>query len=240
MKKYWSGLFVASALAATAALGAQGPNPANTPPPDSAAPPGVQRAPAPPSAQARTPTTVTVTGCVQNAPAATASRAPGANPGQANRDQAAPSPAGQRFILSNGRMASTGDASRTAVGTTGTGMTTYQLEGQTADVSPHLNHRVEITGTLQSSSASTTGSANAAAGATAAGPTLRVTSVRMLSMTCDDSTTPGTTGTRPGATGSSPSPGGVRSPSEGSPSVPAEPRPETAEPQRETPEQPRP
>lgn len=224
MKKYWSGLFVAGALAATAALGAQGPNPANTPPPDSAAPPGVQRAPAPPSAQARTPATVTVTGCIQNAPAATASGAPGANPGQANRDQSAPGQAGQRFILSNGRMASTGDATRTAVGTTGTGMTTYQLEGQTAEVSPHLNHRVEITGTLQSSSASATGGANSAAGSTAAGPTLRVTSVRMLAMTCDDSKTPGTTG----------------STSDRNPSVPPEPRQEEPQPQRETPAPPRP
>jgi hypothetical protein len=224
MKRYWSGLFVAGALAATAALGAQAQNPANTPPPDNAAQPGTQRTPAPPSAQTRADNTVTVTGCVQNAPMASAPGASATPPGQANRSG---SQTGQRFVLSNGTMASTGASGRSAVGTTGTGMTTYQLDGQTADLSTHVNHRVEITGTLQNSSASSTGSANAAAGATAAGPTLRVTSVRMLSMTCDAAKTPGTTGsTIPGPTGSSTSPGGGASPSGGNPAdVPSEPRP---------------
>ena len=247
MKRYWSGLFVASALAATASLGAQAQNPANTPPTDSAAQPGTQRTPAPPSAQTRaTENTVTVTGCVANAPTASASGAGSATAGQGNRDQAVPGQsapgegrtapgstagagatantrAAQRFVLNNARMASTGDAGRSAVGTTGTGMTTYQLEGGTADVSAHVNHRVEVTGTLQNSPAAATGGANAA-GSTAVGPTLRVTSVRMLSMNCDEAKTPGTTGSTPGATGTSPT-GGAR-PSGGNPSgVPAEPRP---------------
>src|SRR5688572_16578562 len=145
MKRYWSGLFVAGALAATAALGAQdaaqGPNPANTPPADRGAQPGQRPQPGP-SIQAQTPNPVTVTGCIQHAPAPTGAAA------------SASAQTGQRFVLSNGRMASTGDASRSAVGTTGTKMTTYQLEGQTPDISTHLNHRVEITGTLQSSNAS--------------------------------------------------------------------------------------
>jgi hypothetical protein len=149
-------------------------------------------------------------------------------PGQANR---AGTQSGQRFVLRNGTMASTGGAPRSAVGTTGTGMTTYQLDGQTAELSTHVNHRVEITGTLQNSSASASGTANPApgsiaAGATAAGPTLRVTSVRMVSMTCDEAKTPGTTGaTTPGATGSSTSPGGA-----GPSGIPAEPKPEQSAP----------
>src|SRR5688500_3472961 len=73
MRKYWSGLIAAGmVVAATAALGAQGQNPANTPPPDAAAPAGVQRAPAAPSPQTRT-DTMTITGCLQSAPAATGS-----------------------------------------------------------------------------------------------------------------------------------------------------------------------
>ena len=228
MKRYWSGLFVASALAATAALGADAPqaqNPANTPPADKAAQPGTQRAPAPPSAQTRTADTVTVTGCVQNAPMASAPGAAEAAPGQANR---AGTQTGQRFVLRNGTMASTGGAARSTVGTTGTGMTTYQLDGQTAELSTHVNHRVEITGTVQNSSATATGSAkpaagSTAAGATATGPTLRVTSVRMLSMTCDEAKTPGTTGaTNPGAPGTTTSPGAGAGPA----GVPSEPKPQ--------------
>ena len=227
MKRYWSGLVVASALAATAALGAQdaaqGPNPANTPPADRGAQPGQRPQPGP-SSPGRTRSAVTVTGCIQNAPAAT-----GAVPARAQ--------AGQRFVLSNGRMASTGDASRSAVGTGGTSMTTYQLEGQTPEISTHLNHRVEITGTLQSSNASPTGSASAAAGATAVGPTLRVTSVKMLSSTCDEAATPGTSGsTTPGAAGTS----GSSTPSQTAPTSPAEGNPASPEPKPEPNPEPQP
>ena len=236
MKRYWSGVAMAGMLAATAVVGAQGQSPANTPPPDSAAQPGVQRAPAPPSAQSRTPNTLTVTGCIQNAPMASAATDQ-ADRGQARDTNAqgrtpsgnasASGQSGARFVLGSARMSAGGDAPRSAVGTTGTAMTTYQLEGQTADVSKYVNHQVEITGTLQSSAASATGSASAAQGATAVGPTLRVTSVRMLSTTCEVARTPGTTGsTTPGPNDSSTSPEGQTSPSGGNPSgVPSEPRP---------------
>jgi hypothetical protein len=202
MKKHWSGLIVAGALAATAVLGAEapqgGPNPANTPPADSSAPPGVQRAPAPPSAQARTPNTVTLTGCIQNAPPMAAAGPGQAAPGQATQP---------RFLLSNAQMAATGDSGRSAVGTSGTKVSTYQLDGETAAISTNVDHQVEVTGTLQSASASAAGSANAAQGSTAAGPTLRVTSVRMLSGTCEaEAKTPGTSGvTIPPAGDSAPS-----------------------------------
>jgi hypothetical protein len=238
MKRYWSGLAVAGMLAATAALGAQAQNPANTPPADRAAQPGSQREQqTPPSAESRTPSTVTISGCIQNAPMASAS--PGAagqaNPqsGQANQGRSASqtgttasSQSGQRFVLNNARMSASGAAGRSAVGTTGTAATSYQLDGQTAEVSKHLNHQVEITGTVQSSPASATGSASAAQGSTAAGPTLRVTSVRMLASTCETSNTPGTSGaTQPRPTDSTPDPA---NPAGGNPSVPAEPRPNDA------------
>jgi hypothetical protein len=74
-----------------------------------------------------------------------------------------------------------------AVGTAGSAATTYQLQGDATMLSPHLNKKVEITGAVQSSSASATGAANAAPGsaAAAAGPTLKVESVKMLTETCD-------------------------------------------------------
>jgi len=190
MNRYWSGLFVASSLAATIGLGAenlQGQNPTNTPPPDAAAQPGAQRAPAPPSAQQRTPNTVTMTGCIQSAPTAAAGRTTTGAPTTASAGAA------QRFVLNSARMTAGGDA-RGAVGTTGTGATSYQLEGEALTISPHLNQRVEITGVIQGSAAPS-GAANSAPGSTAASPTLRVSSVKMLASTCTpEASTPGTTG----------------------------------------------
>jgi hypothetical protein len=189
MKKYWSGLIAAGMVAATAALGAQGQNPANTPPPDAAAPAGVQRAPASPSAQTRT-DTITITGCLQNAPATASARETATNSDSAAGkapDAAATSPrstADPQFVLSSAAMAADGKANPGPVGTSGSTATTYRLQGDTAMLSPQLNKRVEISGTLQSSSASATGAANAAPGSTAAAPTLKVESVKMLAETC--------------------------------------------------------
>jgi hypothetical protein len=54
----------------------------------------------------------------------------------------------------------------------------YQLDGEEKAISPHLNHQVEVTGTVEPAGA------GAAAGATGAGPTLKVQSVKMVSATC--------------------------------------------------------
>src|SRR5688500_17652731 len=176
MRKYWSGLIAAGMVAAMAALGAQGQNPANTPPPDAAAPAGVQRAPAAPSAQTRT-DTMTITGCLQSAPATTASAretAPNSDSAAGKApDVTATSPRSAtevQYVLSSAAMTAEGKATPGAVGTSGSTATTYRLQGDTAMLSPHLNKRVEISGTLQSSSASATGAANAAPGSTAASP----------------------------------------------------------------------
>lgn len=181
MKSYWSGLVAAGAMAATVTIGAQqGPaNPANTPPPDAAAQPGAQRTPPAPSAEARTPNTITVSGCLQSAPATATAETRG--PAGAGASAAA----GPAFMLSGVTSTAAGDTKGGAVGTTGTAATSYKLEGDAKQLSPHLNHRVEIMGRVQSSSASATGAERAAPGSTAAGPTLRVESVKMLSSTCD-------------------------------------------------------
>jgi hypothetical protein len=186
MSKYRSGFVAASVLAVTAGLGAQGQNPANTPPPDASAPAGVQRAPAPPSAQTRT-ETVTISGCLQNAPAM-AARGAAAGSGSASPSPAAGAATRPQFILSSAAVSSAAKPGE-AVGTAGSAATTYQLQGDATMLSPHLDHKVEITGAIQSSSASATGAANAAPGSTAAGPTLRVESVKMLTATCDAGST---------------------------------------------------
>jgi len=91
--------------------------------------------------------------------------------------------AGSKYVLANAK-AGTG-ARSSAVGTTGNAAaaTRYRLDGEDKTISPHVNHQVEITGTVQSNSASATGAA-ASAGAAAAGPMLKVDSVKMISATC--------------------------------------------------------
>jgi hypothetical protein len=116
---------------------------------------------------------VTISGCIQNAPAPSAGAA------------ASASATSSTFVLATGKMVS-GAAAGSAVGTTGTtaaGMQ-YRLDGDDKALSPHLNHQVEITGTVQNSSASAAGAANAAPGSAAAGPMLKVDSVKMVSANC--------------------------------------------------------
>jgi hypothetical protein len=116
---------------------------------------------------------VTLTGCIQDAPMASAAAKP------------ADSAAGAKsFYLNNATMADAG-RDKAAVGTSGLSSTGYRLEGDDKVISPHLNHQVRITGTVQSSSASSTGAGAAAAGSTAAGPTLKVDSVTMVSAKCE-------------------------------------------------------
>lgn len=152
MRNVLSAIFVASSLAAGVA--AQGQQPATQ---------GQQ-----PAARGQQPTTaqaakVTISGCIQTAPPA----APEAG--------AVPSTtAASKFDLASAKVVS--DA---PVGTTGTAATAtrYRLEGEEKTISPHLNHQVEITGTV--SPAAATG----AAGATAA-PMLKVESLKMVAAKC--------------------------------------------------------
>jgi hypothetical protein len=180
MKKHWSGVFVAVGIATTAMLGAQGnPSPANTPPADAGAPPSAQRSTPPPAAADAKGNSVTISGCIQDTPAnATVTAAPAAPAAQA---------ATKTFYLNHATMAAdAGRTNRGAVGTSGLNATGYKLEGDTALITPHVNHQVRIVGNVQSSNASATGAANANAGSTAAMPTLKVESVTMVAAKCEE------------------------------------------------------
>jgi hypothetical protein len=109
---------------------------------------------------------VTISGCIQNAPTASAT------PGGA----AATTPAAAKYVLANAKAA----AGAAAVGTGGSAATAtrYQLEGEEKTIAPHVNHQVEITGTVQPAGA------GAAAGAAAAGPMLKVESLKMIANKC--------------------------------------------------------
>jgi hypothetical protein len=171
MTRYWLGVFVTVAFATTAVLGAQGnPPPANTPVPDTKAPAGVQRPT--PAADAKG-NTVTISGCIQDTPMATAGAA-------------LPAPAGsEKTFYLNNPMAADASRSQAAVGTSGLNLMGYRLEGDSKLISPHLNHQVRITGNIQSSSASATGAARSAPGSTASMPTLKVESVAMVAAKCE-------------------------------------------------------
>jgi hypothetical protein len=155
MKKLWSGVIAAS-FVATVGLSAQQAPPASPP-----AAPGAPQQPAPSAQASGQSKTVTLSGCIQNAPAAAGAAA-----------SAATAP---KFVLST--KGGSGAAAGAAVGTSGTA-TRYQLDGEEKAISPHLNHQVEITGTVQPAGAS------AASGAAAAGPMLKVDAVKMVSATC--------------------------------------------------------
>jgi len=146
----WSGFLAAILCAVTAGLVAQ------TPPGSSAPQAGKQ---------------VTLSGCIEKAPA------------EAGASAATAPPA---FILANAAPAASGSASGT-VGTSGgaTPASKYRLDADAAKLTPHVGHKVEITGTVDEMSSSS--SATPPSGATAssvAGPKLKVDSVKMVAATC--------------------------------------------------------
>ena len=143
MKNVVSAVIVASSLAV--GLAAQGQQPATQD----------QK----PAAQAAK---VTISGCIQNAPTATAGAAP-STPAAASK-----------FELAGAKM-----VSQVPVGTSGTGaaITRYRLEGEENTITPHLNHQVEITGTLSPAPAA------GAPGATAV-PMLKVESLKLVAEKC--------------------------------------------------------
>lgn len=106
---------------------------------------------------------VTISGCIQAAPApAAAAGAPSAKPAES------------KFELANAKT-----LSDRPVGTTGaTPVVRYRLEGEETIISPHMNHQVDITGTVSPASAS------GAATPTAA-PMLKVESVKMIAAKCE-------------------------------------------------------
>lgn len=172
MTRQWLGVFVAAGFATTAVLGAQGnPSPRNTPPTDAASPPGIQKPEPAPSAQTKA-GNVTLTGCVQDVPMTTAAIA---NPGRAAESNAAV--AAKTYYLNNTKMAADAGKDRPAVGTSGLVAKGYRLDGDNALLTQHLNQQVEIVGAIQQSDASP--------GATPAGPTLKVESVKMVAAKCE-------------------------------------------------------
>src|SRR5262245_51519661 len=150
-RRLWSARLGASVCATTAALLAQ------TPPPTPQS-----------SSQRDSAKSITVAGCIARAP-----QAPTGTSGAAGAATAT------KFVLTNAAMS--------AAGTTGTAGTPasavaseYKLDADDAKLTPHVGHKVEITGTVEAARAMTQAPAASAANA----PTLKVDNVKMVASTC--------------------------------------------------------
>ena len=177
------------------------PRQPQTPPGGAAAPatPGTQAPATPttprPTQSAAASNTITIEGCIQKG--AGSSATPGAT-GTAGT-------AGDAFVLNNAMRPAGASGS-------GTIASSYRLDAEASKLTPHVGHKVEITGTVESASsssgASTPSGAGAAGGAAPAGggaaaggaaaggaasasgssaanaPRLKVSEVKMLAATC--------------------------------------------------------
>ena len=116
---------------------------------------------------------VTFSGCVEKAPS---EKAPG---DEASPAAAAPA-ASTQFMLTNASAAAT--TATSAVGTTGSAKPAakYRLDVDEAKISPHVGHKVEVTGTVEEQTGSTSGTATSSAG----GPKLKVDSIKMIASEC--------------------------------------------------------
>ena len=178
MKKYvWSGLIAATAWAVGAgAIAFAQTQPPRTPATGSAT-----------SSTQRAANQISVTGCLERA---------GSSTGATGTTGTAGSSSSAGFILQNATMGSSGSSSSPsgsssstpstgATGTSGAHGTTYQLEGETSKLSPHVGHKVEITGAPEGASSSSSATTNPPSASASAGMhKLRVESVRMIASSC--------------------------------------------------------
>jgi len=124
------------------------------------------------SPQSTTAKTITVSGCVQRAPEATTGTSGATTPSTSG--------AATKFVLTNAMLSTSGTAgtSGTAAPSTTTA-SEYRLDTEEAKLTPHVGHKVEVTGKVDPASSSEAKPASASSA-----PTLKVDSVKMVSSTC--------------------------------------------------------
>ena len=116
---------------------------------------------------------ITVSGCVAKAEAA---QTPTGTAGAAG---ASASTKAAKFVLNDAAMA--GSATAGTAGAPATAIASeYKLDGDDAKLTPHVGHKVEITGTVEEAKGGTQAPAASAANA----PTLKVESVKMVAPSC--------------------------------------------------------
>jgi hypothetical protein len=127
-----------------------------------------------PTSQSTSAKTITVSGCVQPA-----QQGPTGTSGTAG---ATPSAAQTKFVLTSASISPSGVAGTS--GTTAPPATAiaseYRLDTEDAKLTPHIGHKVEITGTVEQPARTEQKPPASAANA----PTLKVDNVKMIASTC--------------------------------------------------------
>ena len=114
---------------------------------------------------------ITVTGCVAKAQQAAT--------GTTGSTDAAASAKETKFVLSDAAMSSSATADTAAPPATAIA-SEYKLDAADAKLTPHVGHKVEITGTVEESKGPTQAPAASAANA----PTLKVDNLKMVAASC--------------------------------------------------------
>jgi hypothetical protein len=169
-KQAWTGLIAATACTLAIGVSAQ-----TTPP--------AQR-PSSPSASDQ----ITVTGCLQRE----SSSATAGTTGTSGATSASSSASAFVLKVTPPSSPAGSAAAGATTGTAGSTASSYKLDADEAKLTPHIGHKVEITGSVDKSMSSTApaGSTSAAGGATASAgsnvPKLKVDSVRMIAASCSN------------------------------------------------------
>ena len=126
---------------------------------------------------------ITVTGCLQAVePGATGTSGTTGTTGTS-------SASGQsKYVLTGAKMSSAEQANTTTAPASASGRT-YHLIANDAALSPHVNKKLELTGTIESpTAATTTGGDSKTNGASASAPILRVDSGKIVAESCTEET----------------------------------------------------
>ena len=96
-----------------------------------------------------------------------------------------------KFILTNviasdSAAASTAAATAAATPATSSDSGSYRLDADESKLSPHLGHKVEISGTVEAPSMNSPAATSAASAATQLAPRLKVDTVKMIGSTCSE------------------------------------------------------
>ena len=122
-------------------------------------------------------TSITVQGCIERgAPMPSSTTGATGTAGSA-----------EEFVLSHASESSAPASPSTATGTSGSMnvATSYRLDATDATLTPHVGHKVEIKGTVESPAASASNSASSStASSSSSAPKLKVDSVKMIASSC--------------------------------------------------------
>jgi hypothetical protein len=172
-------LAVSFFAAAVAAQSSQAP-PTSAPQAPPAAQEPAQRPPTstppavPPGASAKA-DNITVTGCIQRSPQSSAAAPPAAPGAVGTAGSSSRSDGG--FMLNIAKPSGAGAAPGASPAPGGSpAASSYKLDADDSKLSPHVGHKVEITGSLDQASSSSPSS----------GPRLKVDSVKMIATSCSD------------------------------------------------------